>query len=501
MLRNNIDIEVFFGLVFALNGAKVKILIDDGILYHWDTLQFDNWNTFQINKENPKIIKIDRYQLNPLNYNFRRILTLKNHLLDVFLQKRIIKKALNAYKVENMEYIYYSDIINRNEVKYENLEDLKKHAESSSIRFFRNCDLDYNNKYIRYYYNLSLKNAILCRNIGKFVFYNLKPDLFLTSHGMYSTHGSTYEFLKENGIKCRLYITLSYTNKYYIKFIDTKEQTLSRCKFWHDYKNKPLTEEMRKKVDNYFSGRFKGSTVDIKVHSKYIKNTKSFIENSNDKYKYHIILFSNIIFDGNIRDRHFAFDGLLDWLLSTIEYVKNRKDIKLYIRAHPREKRFSRNTPKIFEILSKYIDINTIENIVPISSDFKINTYEFVKNKIDLVIIYDGFLGLELPYLGIPTIICAGDGMTNVVGANKSIKNKEEYFNYLENVDKLINEYRDNRDIIRDNVIRYVYWYLFEDRIELPSFKFGLKFNNYFNLKFLNKRDLLINKNLIDLFN
>ena len=50
-----------------------------------------------------------------------------------------------------------------------------------------------------------------------------------------------------------------------------------------------------------------------------------------DGIKYHIAMFPNVIWDANTKDRHIAFDGYLDWLVTTINYVKNRKDIKLYI--------------------------------------------------------------------------------------------------------------------------------------------------------------------------
>ena len=40
-LEHNFNSEVFFGILFALNGAKVKVLMDDGIMMHWDTYEFD----------------------------------------------------------------------------------------------------------------------------------------------------------------------------------------------------------------------------------------------------------------------------------------------------------------------------------------------------------------------------------------------------------------------------------------------------------------------------
>ncbi|MHA1438588.1 MAG: hypothetical protein ACTSPD_13525 [Promethearchaeota archaeon] len=497
-IRNNIDVELFFGMVFALNGAKVKVLLDDGVMMHWDTIQFDNWKTLQINKSTPDIKKLDKFQFNPYNYNFRRFFSIDNHFLEVLFRRNIINKAIKTYNINNLDVIFYSEFLNRNNVKYKNLDELKKHAESSTIRFFRNCDLDYNDKFVRYYYNLSLKNAVLSRMVGEYVLNKLKPDLFITSHGMYSSHGPAFEYLKNKGVNCQILISVSYTKKLYFKFIDTPEQTLSRCKLWEKYKNKPVTPLMIKTVEDYFNQRFGGSSNDIE-HYSYMQIDKIFKVKKEDRYKYYICLFPNTNWDGNIRDRHIAFDGLLDWLLLTINYVKNRKNIKMYIKSHPGEMVFSVNTPKILELINKYIDLKTINNIIPIPPHIKINTYKFLESGIDLGITYDGFIGIEMPYLGIPTITCAKGGLSSIEGANITVNTKNEYFNYLDNIDKIIQEFSNNRDKIRENVIRYVYWYLFEDLIFLPSFTTKTQYR--FDLMPLEKKDLILNKFMLKILN
>ena len=39
--RISLDPQIVIGLILALNGAIVKILIDDDLLKHWDTFQID----------------------------------------------------------------------------------------------------------------------------------------------------------------------------------------------------------------------------------------------------------------------------------------------------------------------------------------------------------------------------------------------------------------------------------------------------------------------------
>lgn len=155
--------------LFAIKGAKVKILLDDGILYHWDTIQI-NWLPKQ---------KIYRFPLNPYRITYKSFLSRKYLYTSIINNTRLFfKQGIRAFKDKNIEIIYYSEIIDRKNLNYENWQELKKHAESSTIRFFKHFDLDYNNKEIEYYYKISLLNAIISRNIGEYILNKIKPDVF-----------------------------------------------------------------------------------------------------------------------------------------------------------------------------------------------------------------------------------------------------------------------------------------------------------------------------------
>ncbi|MHA1694043.1 MAG: hypothetical protein ACTSUG_02200, partial [Candidatus Helarchaeota archaeon] len=123
----NFNSEVFFGLIFALNGAIVKILFDDGVLEHWDVYQFD---TLPINQE------IDKISLNPF-YNHVYLNKFNKRFLFSLYDLQLRKHYLKAYSHDNLEFIFYSQFIDKKEINYKNIDELNDFAFSSTIRFFK----------------------------------------------------------------------------------------------------------------------------------------------------------------------------------------------------------------------------------------------------------------------------------------------------------------------------------------------------------------------------
>jgi len=386
-----------------------------------------------------------------------------------------------------------------NNLNYTNWRELKKHAISSTVRLFQTSDLDYNNEYVKFYYKLSLMNAILSRNVGEYILNTLKPDIAVNPHGIYSTHGPAYEILKENGVKSLVWAganthTLDVTNCH---IMDTPLQLLSSSDFWKEYKDVEVTLEMEKEVRQYFEKRLKGLTADIKSY-QLIKEENLYVVNKNDGYKYHVAIFPNVIWDGNITDKHVIFNDYLDWVLTTINYLKNREDIKLYVKSHPSENFMCKESDKVISLIKKYIYIKDIKNLVLIPPETRINTYEFLKSGIDLGIVYDGYLGIEMPYLKIPTIVCVDGGFSSVKGGNFIISDRENYFNNLDNIGELIEKFHSNYEMYYKNLVRYIYWYIFYNIFELPTLKWY--YISGVHLIHLKEKDFILNKRLLEIF-
>ncbi|MBD3211654.1 MAG: hypothetical protein GF311_03525 [Candidatus Lokiarchaeota archaeon] len=483
--RNIFDRELFLGKILALNGAKVIILLDDGILNHWDTYQYDHFH------KNENFIQ---KSLNPYYYTSRN----RFQFINKFLKNILLKRAKKVYIDKNLRYVYYSDIISKDNLisNFQILEKLQKYAKSSTIRFFKTSELDFNNKYVKYYYLLSLQNALLSYNVGNFILNHINPDYFITSHGIYSTWGPAYDYMRENNSKSFVYAGKhSHTiNPHDIYFTDAKVQTLSRSTFWKKYKNREVTNEMEEKVKRIFKSRIYHSTKDTLIY--YNGDIKKF-EFKKDLMKCNIGIFPNLIWDGNIEDRHKIFKGIIEWLTETINFLKDNKGIQIFLKFHPAETTIFKNSPQIQNIMEKKIDIKCIKNLKIIPSDSKINTYKFLKDYVDFGIVYDGILALEMPFLKIPTLLGGYKGRFSVNGGNFTVSNKKEYFKHLENVRKTIELFHKDFDIFYKNIIRYSYWYFYKNVLKLPTLSNGISYGT--NLLKLRLNDIELDNKLLEI--
>jgi hypothetical protein len=481
--KNILDRELFIAKLLAIHGARVIILLDNGVLKHWDTIKVDRI------RSNRNIKRIN-YNLFPIVHR-----DIKN-IFNIFLAKINLKRALTAYKDENLRVIYYSEIIKK--LNITNIKKLEKYAVSSTIRFFKNSEIDFNTPDVKYYFKLSLANSLISRAVGKFILKNLNPDIFVTSHGIYSTWGPTFDYLKKKEVISYVYAGKhSHTNDvrdFY--FTDSKVQTLSSSRLWREYKDFELSPSMEKKVKILFDARMSHSTKDTKIY--YNKVSQEFKVNKDDGYKYHIAIFPNLIWDGNIEDRHIAFDGIIDWLIKTINYLKNRTDIQIYIKFHPAEITLFSGTPKIQDLLQKKLDLGEFKNLILIGSDDRVDPYQFLRSGIDFAIIYDGILGLEIPYLKIPTLLGGVGGRFSVEGGNYTIKTEKDYFTYLDDIAKHISEFHENYDKYYENIMKYSYWYFFGNVIKLPTLSRKSIYKT--DLLQLSKKDLILDKKIIKIF-
>ncbi len=466
-IRGYFDREFFVGKVLALNGAKVKILLDDGVLFHKESGVI---NRFQWLKQ-------------PLE----------------FIRKKIIfKNAIKTYRDSNLEIIYYSTFLKAKKINYKDWKEVKQFAHSSTVRFFQTSELDYKKKRIKDFFILSLKNSILSRNVGEFILNEIQPDFFLTSHGIYSTWGPAYEFLKTKGIKSLIF-TRSHSHSNDLQdtyFTYAKAQTLTRCKFWHKYQHTPVTDKMRKEVENLFLQRINYNTKDTKMY--YHKKPGLYQVDKDDEYKYHIAIFPSLIWDGDIIDRHIAFKSILDWLISTIDFFKSQKDVKIFLKFHPAEVTIFNKSARIQDLIQDYLKSSNITNLEIIPTEKNIDPYIFLKSGIDLGICYDGVLALELPFLKIPVILGGVQGRFSVDGGNFTIRNREDYFNLLKNFRTHIEDFNSNFNVYYNNIVRYTYWYVFKNVYKLPTLSKNKK--GKIDLFQVKEEDLILNEILLRIF-
>ena len=429
--------ELVFGIEFLLllmlskKGAKCIGIIDDGVFNHHDFIQKSN-NFDYINPQN-KII-----------YIIRRILLVR----------------LLRYVSKNIEIVYVSEIkkINFLENDKSLIKDLcDKHAQSSTKRYFQAAFFDRNDINHKNYYDLSYKNSELSLKIA---YYALERGAtkFCTSHGIYSCWGPAYDYLAYKNFR-NIYIYGVNTYKSGELFISKEKlQLQSKCKFLQERIKEELTHEKNLKIIEYLNARVNKTTKDNRVYYNFDLRKLML-----DKSKRNIFLFPNVIWDGDIPEKDTLFNGLVNWILETIEFANNNKDLNLYIRFHPAETSWYEGVVKLEDIILPMVKDKLGNNIYFIKSGDNIDLYNLIP-EIDLLVIYDGILAIESAFLKKPFLL-ASTGRFSVDNFGSIPKNKEEYFDALINYDPNQTEL----DIIFNNGLKLAYNYIFEISVTFPS--------------------------------
>jgi hypothetical protein len=435
--------EMFMANILARNGAKVYILLDDGKLDHWDTCQIH---------ANVKI-------LNPSNSFFHK---LKKYFL------------LLIYSHKNISILYTSDILKTNQWNNIRLEDEDLMNVISSVRRYFECGF-YNkeDKLHHEYYNLSINNCKKIKYVSNIIFEQIKFNAIITSHGIYSLWGSLYNFFKKKNVPIYVYGGHSYKIDE-LQFTDTLAQTLADDSFCDNFmKSKQvLNDSELKQIKDYFDLRISHKTKDTHFYYSWIDNFNDFLVEKNDQSIKTFCIFPNVIWDGDIVQRDTIFDGVLDWLIKTVNHFKESKH-NLVIRFHPAEATLWKDSVKLKDVLTKLMpDLYNYKNIYIIDSWNKIDTYTFIKNNVDVGIVYDGVLSLELTYLQKPVITPS----KNRFNRGKYVFSPDtltEYYSLLDNPPN------SNTIFTKENLddfFKYSYWYFFDSAYIMPIYsesKFG----------------------------
>jgi len=241
----------------------------------------------------------------------------------------------------------------------------------------------------------------------------------------------------------------------------------------------PLTDDEYKKIDKYMNNRMDGEEV-LFDHSKL--GDESFSSERGEKI---YGAFTNLLWDASLTaDDTRAFEDVFEWIKTSISYFRDHPSQKLYIKTHPAETLRGTN-----ESISSWIDhnISVPKNVTILNPDTKVNPYDFMM-EVDTGIVWNSTAGLEMSYLGTPTIVA---GSTHYRGFDFTYdaSNSAEYISFLSSDVELDNE-------MRSRAKRYAHLLFIERHIEFPFFE-----STDGNFRFLpvNHKELTLGNTHVDL--
>jgi hypothetical protein len=433
------DIELYFGYILSRAGYKTYVLFDDGVLEHWDSAQSNNLKYFS-------------------PYKARKVIRLSYRLRNIILSY--------AYKHKNLKIIYYSKVLGEMNSKTKDLSQYKHYALSSTKRFYQEGFLDTNGKH-QSYYKKSLQNCAVSHQVATFILKKLKPDLFITSHGIYSVWGPAYNLIKTAGIPIAVWQVPGTSNQK-IRIIDRQDAILAQTNDWKEYDLETPDEDEKIINDGYqiLESRTKHKTEDTAEYFEPLLSKKEDNIRDTSSSKINFGMFPNVVWDGDVPERNIMFDNVVDWCESTIKLFKALENLHLYIRFHPAEVTRLKGTVKLEDVIRERIpEIDKFDNITLIASSDAVDSYKFAQNNIDIGLIYDGHLSLELTHIGIPVIACTNGNFTPDSIVYKP-STKKEYKDWLSTPKKLIKRFEKEKRNRQNKARKFAYWEFYDSLLD-----------------------------------
>jgi len=427
-------------------GAKVNVLIDDGILRHHDTVQYESFVTN--NNLISSRIKIAN--------NFFKKISLYREYSEFISNEELINISLIAESLIKRKNYFYKNI------------NLKPYIDASLVRFYQTAagftekESDYD-KIER----ICTENAIISALIASKVEELLDPNIIITSHGIYSTWGPFYEYFKQKQKKVITYGFSGYINNGVIFSNYGLVANRYDDKFFDAYKDKIDINLAEKGIKDIFDKRHRGRSADLTLYGNFDEDD-NFLREIKDIAcgRKVFTLFPNVLWDYSLTNTKNIFNSPVEWLIETIRFFMKQEDKVLIIRAHPAEANFMRARIGIKEIIESKINknISNIKNIIYIPSNNSLKSYSlfpFIKGGV----VYNGTVGLEMMYKKIPVLI-TGKAPYSSKGFTIDFKNKKEYFQAFNKPEKILKYQEYNRK----SLIKFLFFYFKLNEIPLTFY-------------------------------
>ena len=189
--------------------------------------------------------------------------------------------------------------------------------------------------------------------------------------------------------------------------------------------NRTLTANERLELERILDERFSGRARIFDSLGFFDGDPEVANKLGIDRSKRNIFLFSNIFWDVGMSECARLFDGVIEWVIKTIEIVSTDEACHLYVKPHPGEKFDSAPSLKgVIDYVHGHFP-RLPGNVTFILPEMKVKPYDLAELA-DLVVVYNGTLGLEMMLHDVPVVAC---GLSAYGGRGLAIEPRtvEEY--------------------------------------------------------------------------
>ena len=266
-------------------------------------------------------------------------------------------------------------------------------------------------------------------------------DIMIFNERGYSPAGEIFEFALKNKIKCIQWFGAPIADNHSFKSYTWKNRTkhpLTLCKSSQNYlKNKNKRNRITDALmihlrDQYYNGKW-FNRQKLQTNKK-ILTKKELLQNLNIHNNNKLcVIFTHVFNDATFFYGKSLFSSYEDWLKEILLFIKDKKNTNWIVKIHPAN--LLRSKISLEEKLIEKVFKKLPDHIRIIKPNSNINTYSFFGN-IDVALTVRGTIGCELACYGIP-VITAGTGRYSNEGFTIDPKNKNEFFNFLKDINKI----------------------------------------------------------------
>jgi hypothetical protein len=303
------------------------------------------------------------------------------------------------------------------------------HARAGALRYFASGDFDTEPDALavrrRY-----LAAALMTATVVDRLFRQEGYDACVAHHGVYVPQGLMIDLARKHGSRLVTWNIAYRAGSFIFSHDDSYHFTLmdEPVAAWEGLAWNP---RMQAVLDDYMLARSSGAKDWISYQDGVGESAAEM------KAKYGIDFsqptvsaFTNVLWDAQVFYQSNAFPNMLDWLFETVRYFDRRRDLQLVIRVHPAEVRNplkSRQTV-VAELRRAFPQLPPNVHVIP--PDAPVNSYAVAQNS-NAAIIYGTKMGVELSYMGIPTIV-AGESWARNKGFTLDAESRDGYLALLD---------------------------------------------------------------------
>jgi hypothetical protein len=285
----------------------------------------------------------------------------------------------------------------------------------------------------------------------------VKADMVIMSHGIYSTWGPPFQVLNENMIPTLVHGRGKKRHSQVFNWNKTGD-SWDVSEEWEKVKDKDLTEKELVEINEYLDSRISHKN-DVFVYNfgKETSNNETISNLGLDTSKPIYTLFTNVLWDAASAQREIVFKNPVEWVIETINWFNRHPEKQLIVKIHPAEVVIGTNMP-FYDIIIQKIKPNS--NIRIIQPKEKVNSWS-IYDITDLGIVHTTTVGMEMPLVNKPCMIVSKTHYRNK-GFTIDVNSKDEYF------DLLLNFSSDKIDFEKNKKEALKYAYLLFIRYQVP---------------------------------